>query len=246
MPRSPHGMRPMGRTLLRIGAGLAALVVLAAAGAYLALRASLPVLDGRVATRAVAERVTIERDADGLHVQLDHGETLDVDVVIRPLLSPFGLLRGIVANGLRRSMQAFAASGTHPPVRGPVDARCSIATRDAHVSSDISACRVGNPRGRRPRSRRSRLTSGPRACSARRARATSTIPRRCRSTCRPSRPASPARSARRIASRSAAWPRVSTSCCARRPRATATTSRPSSRRRPAGWRTARRSATATC
>ncbi len=55
----------MRRLLLRIGAGLAVLALLAVAAAWLALRASLPVLDGRVATRAVGERLSIERDAAG-------------------------------------------------------------------------------------------------------------------------------------------------------------------------------------
>jgi penicillin G amidase len=55
----------MRRTLLRIGAGLAVLALLAVAAAWLALRASLPVLDGRVSARALGERVSIERDADG-------------------------------------------------------------------------------------------------------------------------------------------------------------------------------------
>jgi penicillin G amidase len=55
----------MGRTLLRIGAGIAVLAVLAVVAVWIALRASLPELDGRVATRAVGARVTIERDAEG-------------------------------------------------------------------------------------------------------------------------------------------------------------------------------------
>jgi penicillin amidase len=55
----------MKRVLLRIGTGLATLMLLAVAAAWLALRASVPVLDGRVATRAVSERVSIERDAAG-------------------------------------------------------------------------------------------------------------------------------------------------------------------------------------
>ena len=65
MPRSPHWTRPMKKLLLRLGAGLAVLLLVAAATVWLALRASLPVLDGRVATHAIGERVTIERDAEG-------------------------------------------------------------------------------------------------------------------------------------------------------------------------------------
>ncbi len=55
----------MKKLLLRIGAGLAVLLLVAAASAWLLLRASLPVIDGRVSTHAVGERVTIERDAEG-------------------------------------------------------------------------------------------------------------------------------------------------------------------------------------
>lgn len=55
----------MRTTLLRIGTALAALVLLMVAGLWLTLRASLPVLDGRVSAHAVGERVSIERDADG-------------------------------------------------------------------------------------------------------------------------------------------------------------------------------------
>ncbi|HUO79758.1 MAG TPA: penicillin acylase family protein [Steroidobacteraceae bacterium] len=55
----------MRTTLLRIGASLGALALLAAAAGWLVLRASLPVIDGQLSTHAVGERVTIERDADG-------------------------------------------------------------------------------------------------------------------------------------------------------------------------------------
>jgi penicillin amidase len=55
----------MRRTLLRLGAALAALVLLAVAGLWLALRASLPIIDGRVSAHSVGERVSIERDAEG-------------------------------------------------------------------------------------------------------------------------------------------------------------------------------------
>ena len=55
----------MKKTLLRFGAGLAVLLLLAIASAWLTLRASLPVIDGSVSTHVVGERVTIERDGDG-------------------------------------------------------------------------------------------------------------------------------------------------------------------------------------
>jgi penicillin G amidase len=67
----------MGRTLLRIGAGIAVLAVLAVVTAWIALRASLPELDGRVATRAVGARVAIERDAEGA-VTVSGGTRSDV------------------------------------------------------------------------------------------------------------------------------------------------------------------------
>jgi penicillin G amidase len=67
----------MGRTLLRIGAGLAVLALLAVAAAWLALRASLPALDGRVAIRAIGERVSIERDLEGA-VTVSGGTRSDV------------------------------------------------------------------------------------------------------------------------------------------------------------------------
>jgi penicillin amidase len=55
----------MRRTLLRLGAALAALVLLLIAALWLTLRASLPVLDGRVSAHAIGERVSIDRDAEG-------------------------------------------------------------------------------------------------------------------------------------------------------------------------------------
>ncbi len=55
----------MRRLLLRVGAGLAALALLAAVSGWLALRTSLPMLDGRVATHVLSERVSVERDDEG-------------------------------------------------------------------------------------------------------------------------------------------------------------------------------------
>ncbi|HUO95476.1 MAG TPA: penicillin acylase family protein [Steroidobacteraceae bacterium] len=55
----------MSKLLPRIGAGIVALAVAAVAAAWLTLRASLPVLDGHATTRAIGERLTIERDAEG-------------------------------------------------------------------------------------------------------------------------------------------------------------------------------------
>ena len=53
------------KLLLRSLLVLAVLMVLAVGGAYLAVRGSLPILDGRVATAGLGADVLIERDALG-------------------------------------------------------------------------------------------------------------------------------------------------------------------------------------
>ncbi|MBS0375505.1 MAG: penicillin acylase family protein [Proteobacteria bacterium] len=55
----------MAKLLLRIGAGLVVVVLVAALAVWLALRFSLPTLDGRVTSRAVGARVSVQRDAEG-------------------------------------------------------------------------------------------------------------------------------------------------------------------------------------
>ena len=65
MSGTPRRGRVRHRLLLRLGAGLLLLPLALAAGAWLALRASLPALDGSVRTTAVAAPVRIERDGLG-------------------------------------------------------------------------------------------------------------------------------------------------------------------------------------
>ena len=67
----------MPKLMMRIAAVIAGVVLVLAAVAWLALRASLPVLDGRLVTRALAERVTLERDALGV-VTVSGGSRGDV------------------------------------------------------------------------------------------------------------------------------------------------------------------------
>ena len=54
------------RWLIGIVAALVALVILAAAGGYLALRGSLATLDGELQFATLSDRVTVERDALGV------------------------------------------------------------------------------------------------------------------------------------------------------------------------------------
>ncbi|HEX9707769.1 MAG TPA: penicillin acylase family protein [Steroidobacteraceae bacterium] len=66
-------MRPFARRLLRYGLGIpAGLLLFAALAAWLALRASLPRLDGDASLDGLVSKVTIERDAAGAPVIRGH------------------------------------------------------------------------------------------------------------------------------------------------------------------------------
>jgi len=58
----------MKRPIVRVLAGTAALVLVAAIVAWFGLRASLPVLDGELLVNGIHDAITIERDVDGIPV----------------------------------------------------------------------------------------------------------------------------------------------------------------------------------
>ena len=58
----------MKKFLVRLAVPLLSLVLIVAVLAYGTLRASLPQLDGEIASDGIAEDVTIERDAAGIPV----------------------------------------------------------------------------------------------------------------------------------------------------------------------------------
>ncbi|MBS0393913.1 MAG: penicillin acylase family protein [Proteobacteria bacterium] len=149
----------MKRLLLRAGLGLLAMAVLAVAAAWFALRASLPVLDGRAVSRSLAARVTVERDAEGA-VTVSGGNRADVafglgyahgqdrffqmDLLRRAAAGELSALLGEATLATDRELRVhrFRSVARRSLARAPAEQRALLESYAAGVNAGLASLRA--------------------------------------------------------------------------------------------------------
>ena len=149
----------MPKLMMRIAAVIAGVVLVLAAVAWLALRASLPVLDGRLVTRALAERVTLERDALGVvtvsggsrgdvafGLGYAHGQDrfFEMDLMRRAAAGELSALLGsrTLATDRELRLHRFRAEAHALVAAAPADHRLALDAYAAGVNAGLASLRA--------------------------------------------------------------------------------------------------------